>query len=310
MRSSTHQGVVQPKGFPPLPKDWVSEWETFSASDGKLQLFSVTHHRETWREPVALLALHGLGEHGGRYLHLPHYLQSVVSSVTCVDHRGHGRSEGLRGHVARFDLFVEDAVVAIRRLDEQLRRRFGRAEIHLLGHSFGGLVALRTVLSHPSLPLRSVTISAPLLGIRVKVPPVKKAAALALAKVWGSLHMTNEIDANLVSRDPEVVRAYLADRLVHNKITPQFFVELQEAMANTLKRHSGLMVPAQFLVPLEDRIVDPNATIGFFEKLEHREKLLKTYPGFFHEPMNDLGKEQVFEDLKAWISAHKMPGAN
>ncbi|MEO5970888.1 MAG: lysophospholipase [Bdellovibrionia bacterium] len=298
-----YQGSVQPKNFPDLPKDWVSEWETFPSSDGKLQLFSVIHHAKEWKGHRVLVVLHGLGEHGGRYLHVPHYVKSAVDAVLCLDHRGHGRSEGLRGHVDQFDLYADDVALAISRLDEQVRKRFGNAEIHLLGHSMGGLIALRTLFKH-HLPIASATVSAPLLGIRVHTPLVKKYLGIALSRIWGSLHMATELDASTLSHDQDVVKAYLADRLVHNKITPRFFTELQNAMSDTLRRESGLNYPVQMMTPLQDQIVDSDAALQFFRALKLRDKLLKTYPDFFHEPLNEIGKEQVFEDLVSWIKNH------
>jgi alpha-beta hydrolase superfamily lysophospholipase len=248
-----------------------------------------------------------MGEHGGRYFHVPHYLQDVVDAVYCLDLRGHGRSEGLRGHVERFDCLADDVAHAVRRFEEQLRKRFGRAELHLLGHSLGGHLVLRTLFLHPDLPLLSATASAPFLGIKAKVPAVKKLAAHALSRVWGSLQLSTGIDVSGLSRDKGVCDAYLEDRLVHDKMTPQFFTGMQAAFSDTLGREDGIRVPLQILVPLQDPIVDPEKSLAFFRGLKHRDKQLKTYPGFYHEPLNELGKEQVFADLADWIRAH--PGA-
>lgn len=298
-----YQGSIQPKGFPSIPPNWVSEWETFPSSDGKLQLFSSLHRREPWSGPRLLVILHGMGEHGGRYLHFPHYLQNTVDAVCCLDHRGHGRSEGLRGHVDSFDLLADDAALAISRIDHMLKKRFGRSEIHLLGHSMGGLVALRALIKH-HLPLASAAVSAPLLGIKVHTPVVKKYAGILLSRLWGSLHMSTELDANVLSHDPDVVEAYTSDRLVHNKITPKFFTELTGAMRDTLKRPSELMTPLQLILPLSDQVVDSEVSLEFFQRLNLKDQQLKTYPSFFHESFNEIGKEQVFEDFSAWIKNH------
>jgi alpha-beta hydrolase superfamily lysophospholipase len=295
---------VRPRNHPDLPSDWTSEWETFRSSDPKVQLFSVTHHKEPWKAKRILVVLHGLGEHGGRYLHVPHYVQSAVDSVYCLDLCGHGRSEGLRGHVERFDVFAEDLALSVRRLDEQLKKRFGYSEIHLLGHSLGGHIGLRALFLFPDLPIHSATISAPFLGIRAKVPFAKKFAAVTLSKIWRTLQLNTELDVNALSHDNEVCEAYLADRLVHSKMTPRFFTELQNAMADTLKRDVGITHPLQFIVPLQDELVDTEKSLEFFKRLKHRDKRLKTYPVFKHEPMNEIGKEQAFEDIVSWIESH------
>ncbi len=288
---------------------WASDWETFPSADGTLQLFSAIHHSETWQSEKALFVLHGLGEHGGRYAHFPYYLTKAgapFEAVYCLDQRGHGRSEGIRGHVDRFDSLTEDCILAIHRFDESLKKRFGKSEIHLFGHSMGGLVVLRALFRKPDLPIRSVTVSAPLLGIRVELPISKRAVAHVLSHVWGSLHMKNEVDPALLSHDKDVVEAYKADRLVHNKGTPRFYTELLAALADTRKRDSGLEYPLQMIVPMQDRIVDPQAALSFFRALKSRDKQLKTYPDFYHESFNEIGKEQAFEDLSTWIKTHSV----
>ncbi|MCM2323047.1 MAG: lysophospholipase [Oligoflexia bacterium] len=268
-----------------------------------MKLFSVLHaaplQKPLTRPPRVLVVSHGLGEHGGRYLHLPHFLAGAVDAVFCVDHRGHGRSEGLRGHVDRFDSYCDDLGLAIRRVAE--RYGSGGAEIHVLGHSLGGLIALRTLLNEPELPVRSLILSAPLLGIRVEVPFVKKMAAVTLSKLWGSLQLLNELEPGDLTHDPAVSEAYVADRLVHKKITPRLFSEMVATIDKTRKKDSGLAQPLLLLIPAEDRITDAAAATAFFHGLKHEDKQLKTYPGFFHEALNEVGKEKVFQDLSAWI---------
>ncbi len=297
-------GVKQPKGFPGLPAGWVSEWETFKSADGQAQLFSITHHREPWVGPRALVIVHGMFEHAGRYQHVPYYVQEVVDAVHCIDLQGHGRSEGIRGHIENFDFLRDDVALAVKRLDEKLKKRFGKSEIHLLGHSMGGMIVLRTLLAHPDLPLRSVSVSSPCLGVKVKVPAVKKAAAHVLKNIWGSLQLSAVLDAGLISHDPAVVETYVSDRLVHNKMTPKFFTLMTAAMENTVKHDTLTQVPLQFLVPLEDGVVDPEVELSFFKKLKDEKKRLKTYPGFFHEGLNEIGKEKMFADLVSWIRAN------
>lgn len=307
MQPANELGVIQPKGFPGLPKGWVSDWETFPSSDGQVRLFGILHHPhlDDWEGARALVVIHGLGEHSGRYLHFPYYLEKTVDAVYSYDHRGHGRSEGLQGHVENFDSFAEDLKVGIRRLDERLKSRFGKSEIHLFAHSLGGLITLRALFSDPKLPVESVTLSAPLLGIKVEVPFPKKVAARALSRIWGSLQLLSEVDARQLSHDQEVVQAYLSDRLVHKKVTPRMFTQMTAVMEEVRKRETGLEYPVMMQLPEDDRVTDSEAAIRFFRSLKQRDKLLKTYPGFFHESYNEMRKELAFEDLEKWLNLHR-----
>jgi alpha-beta hydrolase superfamily lysophospholipase len=118
--------------------------------------------------------------------------------------------------------------------------------------------------------------------------------------------MKNEIDASTVSRDPEVVTAYESDRLVHDLITPRMFTEMQRAMTEVHARaKSGeWSFPVQFYVPLQEKVVDEEATQAFYRALECKDKSERTYPEFFHESFNEPEKEQAFEDLRQWIRKH------
>jgi alpha-beta hydrolase superfamily lysophospholipase len=304
-----YQGNLQPKGFPPLPEGFVSETETFAGVEPKLQLFGVWHHpgkldTKARRHRLAII-VHGYGEHGGRYLHVPHYLKSIYDSFYCLDLRGHGRSEGLRGHVDRFDHYAGDVALAIKRLQERFGNSPAGFDLDLIGHSMGGLVALRVAHLFPELQIRYLVVSAPLLGIAVPVSPIKTAAAKLLSHVWSTLHMGNEIDERLLSRDPEVGIAYRADRLVSSKGTPRWYSELLKTMADTMIRHDGIAWPILLLVPTADKIVDESHGLEYFAALKHPDKELHKYEGYYHEIFNDLGKERVFEDIIQWVKKHQ-----
>ena len=307
-RESDHLGIIQPKGFPGLPSDWISSWETFPASSGPEQIFAVHYRRKPEGGPRVLVIVHGLFEHGGRYLHFPHYLEKALDEVLCFDLRGHGRSGGTRGHVARFDELTEDVIVVLKRLHADLMSRFGTSEIHLFGHSLGGLIALRVLHklaeNDPELPIHSATLSAPLIGLRTKVPLLKRSAAFVLSKLWSSVHLLSELDPRNLSHDPEVREVYVSDRLVHQKVTPRFFAELQFAISSTLKMNSGFKTPIQILVPLKDQVVDSDVVMRYFRDLKSSDKELKTYPNFCHEGFNEIGKEKAFEDIREWIEKH------
>ncbi len=292
-------GVKQPQGYPGLPDGWSSEWETLLASDGKTKLFASVHLKKETAIAKVLVVCHGFGEHGGRYLHFPYFLENSIDALYVHDQRGHGRSEGLRGDAPSFDSLVEDLDLVVR----HVAQKFQGAEIHLLGHSMGGHVALRLGFLVPNLPLRSYQISSPYLALFKEPPYAVRMAAGLLSKTWGSLSLTADVDPKVVSRDEAVIENYAADRLNHSRMTPRFYASMVLAQANTLARHQGLNYPVAFHLPLADELVSAAVARKFYDRLENVEKKLFEYPDFRHESMNEIGKEIFFENLASVIDA-------
>jgi lysophospholipase len=310
MSEATPQGVSHGlvPGFPGVPDSWKTSWSTSPSSDGKLNLFSMVHSRknalDTRGRPLRILfVFHGQGEHCGRYQHFPHYLADAVDVIATMDHRGHGRSEGVRGHVDRFEQYVLDACAFVERTAAEWGSDGRKVELHLFGHSMGGLISLLLLQEHSGIPFRSATLSAPLLGLKFEVPVAKRVVGHALSRVFGGLQLDTGLDSALVSHDPRVVEMYNQDKLVHGKATARFFTEMLEAIRRAQSR-DVLQVATQFLVPLADGLVDAQATLEFAGKLRQGGKRIMTYEGFFHESFNEMQKEKAFADLSTWIQEH------
>ncbi|MBS1962445.1 MAG: lysophospholipase [Bdellovibrionales bacterium] len=297
-----YYGVKQPQGFPGMPEGWFTEWETRVASDDATKLFALVHRKRDVAVKRVLVLVHGFGEHAGRYLHFPHYLDACGSGVDAVfayDQRGHGRSEGLRGDVDRFDSLADDLEGMLRHVET----KFPGAEIHLLGHSLGGHVALRFGFLHPGLPLKSFQVSAPYLALHKEPPLPLRGVAAVLSKTWKTLSLSTDVDASVLSRDDRVVENYSSDRLNHGRMTPRFYASMTAAQKDTLARREGFGYPGLAVhVPLADRLVNTPVTLAFFERLDLPGKRLFEYPDFRHEPMNEIGKEAFFENLSAVVS--------
>ncbi|MFW7379144.1 MAG: lysophospholipase [Oligoflexus sp.] len=296
-----------PEGFPQLRDQWLAEFETFTSADQKLQLFGQIFRPQKWRGDnahKALFVLHGQGEHGGRYVHWPFYVGESVSAVYALDHRGHGQSKGARGHVDQFDLYAADAALAINRFYEYLLEKFGKAEIHLFGHSMGGQVALRTILQHQDVPVSSLTLSSPMFDLAFPVPKVKEIAGRVLRKVLPNLPMQSNALGDLISSDPRVCRHYKNDHLNHGMISPAFFFSYLEAKEETIKRAAEIDVPLLVQVGMDDRIIQPRSIVKFYESLKNEERQLIRYDHLYHEIYNEPERERVFSDLCQWIQRY------
>ncbi|MEN9724057.1 MAG: lysophospholipase, partial [Pseudomonadota bacterium] len=279
----TFQGMAHGlvEGFPSVPDDWESASGTFSSASDGAKLFYLIHscpsRVSSGSGPLrVLIVLHGQGEHCGRYQHFPFFLQNSVDVVATMDHRGHGRSEGVRGHVERFQCYVQDAQKFVCEVKGRYSGLGRPVVFHLLGHSMGGLIALLLLQEHGDLEFQSATLSAPLLGLKFPVPLLKRVVGHAMSRVLGSLQLETGLDTNLVSHDSRVVQAYAEDSLVHSKATTRFFTELLGAMVRARSRNS-LAVPTLFLVPLADEIVESQATLEYAASLKQAHHRVVTY---------------------------------
>jgi len=304
-----YYGVKQPAGFPGLPDGWYTEWETRVAADGKTKLFALVHQKKNTPVKNVLVLVHGFSEHSGRYLHFPHFLDASHAGIDALysyDQRGHGRSEGLRGDAESFDALADDLAGIVRHVET----KFPGAGVHLYGHSLGGHVALRLGFLHEGLPLKTFQVSAPYLAL-FKEPalPLKMAASL-LSKTWSTLSLGTDVDASVLSRDERVVENYGADRLNHGRMTPRFYTSMSAAQRDTLHRTSGFHYPLAVHLPLADGLVKSATTREFYDRLENPlGKQLFEYRDFRHEPGNEIGKEQFFENLSGVLSGKIIEGA-
>lgn len=256
----------------------------------------------TWsRSPVsektrALFVIHGLGEQSDRYTHFTRFLPKEFSLIIAMDLPGHGMSEGPRGHIEKFSDYTEAAV----KIFKQVQSQQPNIEWHWLGHSLGGLVTLVALSTHTELTLKSCVLSAPYLGVSMPVPLLKKMFAQLINPILGHFPVANEIDATLLTHDKEEIQKYLSNPLNHNLVTPRFFIESTRTCKNMNSLDLTLNYNVAFVVPIEEKIVSNDATFSFFKKLKMahgKKKVLYTFPGFYHESFQELGKERAFNAI-------------
>lgn len=254
----------------------------------------------TWEVPnprAGILLVHGLAEHSGRYEAVGQYFASHGFSAFAFDARGHGQSDGRRGHASNFDCFLQDLERFRREVEGMLTTR---VPLFLLGHSMGGLVTLRYVEEYDA-PLRGAVVISPWLATALPVPRWKVTLASALARVLPSVPFRARIDAGALSRDADVVRAYREDPLVHDIITPRLFSEVSHAMGLVMQRSDRLSVPLLVLLPGADRIVDSERTLAFTRHLPPSSATVKVYPGHYHELLNEPDRLAILRDARGWI---------
>lgn len=252
---------------------------------------------------AALAIVHGMGEHSGRYPHVVDRLVPLGYAIYALDHRGHGRSPGKRGHINAWSEFRED----VRALVQFVWSREPGRPFFLMGHSLGGLIVLDYTLHYPD-SLLGVISSAPALA-QTGVSPALIAISRVLSRITPGLTINTGLDAAGISRDPAVVQAYRDDPLVHGMASPRLGTELTRTMEWVMAHAGEWQVPLLMVHGGADPIVPAASSQAFFERVPVADKQRIEYEGGYHEPHNDIIHDQVTVDLTGWLDAHLPGGA-
>jgi alpha-beta hydrolase superfamily lysophospholipase len=269
----------------------------FDAVDG-LRLF---FRRWFVAEAKGLVAIvHGLAEHSGRYEQVVDFLCAAGWSVATFDCRGHGQSGGRRAHIDYFQEYLDDTGSF---LDEVKRAGYAGVPI-LLGHSQGGLIAARFAQMLPD-AVAGLVLSSPFLGLAMKVSAFKAAAGKLASKILPTLAIKTGLDPAWLSHDRDVVKKYADDPLVSNIATTRWFTEIQPAQETALRQAGEIRCPLLMLLAGNDRVVSSPASKSLFEGAGSTDKILYEYPDYYHEVLNEVGRDKVLSDLGSWLGSHR-----
>ena len=271
-------------------------------ADG-LQLFAQSWEPDSEPEAVVFL-IHGLGEHSGRYNHVAEQFNRADIALTAFDLRGHGRSDGIRGHSPHYESLLDDIFQGL----ENTRHRWPNRPLFLYGQSLGGNLVIHYVLKRRP-ALAGVIASAPLFRPAFKPPAWKMTFAHTLHALHISVALSNELDPNALSRDPDVVRRYQTDPFVHDRITPQLAVDMLRAGKWNLEHATEFPLPLLLMHGSADRITSAEASSEFAAGAGDT-CTLKLWPGLTHELHNEPfteplhgnpEKPQVLDVVLDWI---------
>ncbi len=276
----------------------IQQTEGYFSGYDKKQLYY-----QSWSkgDPQAIVIVtHGLAEHSGAYkLFSETLLSKIPLDIYAWDLRGHGRSEGKRGLVESFQEYIKDYHTFYKLVkagnDKQL-------PIVLLGHSMGGLVTVKFLLDYEAnIEVKGFVLSSPLMGISMKVSPVKDYAAKMMVSLLPTITMSNDINFRDLSHDLEIIKSYDADPFRHNRISPKLYLDFLETFPKVFDAANRIQLPALIQFAGDDKLVDKFSTLKFFDALGSIQKEKIEYTNFYHEIYNELERERVYEDLSVFI---------
>jgi acylglycerol lipase len=243
---------------------------------------------------VALM--HGYGEHCRRYDELASELAGRGHVVCLFDARGHGRSSGQRGHVRDYGDYVADYAAFARRV----RARHAPRPLVAMGHSNGGLIALRAIQAGLD-GARGLVLTGPLLGLRAERKAVPDAVARALSALLPRLPVPSGIRSEDLTHDPELREAHRRDGRVHGVATARWYWEMTLAARAALAGAQRVTLPLLIVQGADDPLVDPAIVAEFHERAGAADKRLVLRPGELHEVLNETERRRTFDTIGEWI---------
>jgi alpha-beta hydrolase superfamily lysophospholipase len=253
---------------------------------------------------AAVLLVHGLAEHSGRYANLVDHFVPRRFAVYGMDHIGHGKSDGARAYIERFDDFVEP----LRTYFGMVREWRAEVPIFLVGHSLGALIGA-TYLLHYQDGLQGAILSGPAVKIPGNISPAIMLAGRVLSVLIPKIGVMG-LDARGVSRDPAVVAAYVNDPLVFTgKVTARLGAEMLKAMQRMSVEANRIRLPVLILQGSADKLVDPAGAAMLHGLVGSTDKTLKVYAGLYHEVYNEPERDLVLRDVESWLEVRLAPSS-
>lgn len=248
--------------------------------------------------PRAVIVLvHGQGEHSGRYPHVISALTAQQFKTFTFDLRGHGLSEGQRGHFESMDQILDDLQLLV----DQVEQAFPDIPKFLYGHSLGGNIVLSYVISRQH-PFKACVVTSPIIRLGTEPTELKLKVARTLASMRPTVDFRNDLDRSGLSRDPAVVSAYINDPQVHDRVSARGGVAIVDNCAWLVKNAQQLKLTTLLMQGTADRIVNPLATRDFAHKtgpnVTYRE-----WDGYYHELHNEPEREQVIDFMISWLNS-------
>ncbi|MDY0200099.1 MAG: lysophospholipase [Bacteroidales bacterium] len=248
--------------------------------------------------PQAVICLcHGWGEHSLRYTSWAQRFVAKNYAFIAWDHYGHGQSDGKKGHIPNYNIFMEEVKLIMRKASQL----FPSVPIVLYGHSMGGNIAINFALTEKQPGLLIAT--SPWIRLANEPSPILRFFVSILNRIAPALQIKAPVNPNGMSHSKSVVEHYKTDPLNHGKITPRLLTEITKAGKYAIANIAQLDKPFLLLHGDADSIASYHASAGLLKNCKTCSFI--PFKDMYHELHNeDKVKDEVFGIICEWISGN------
>ena len=271
----------------------MKEYTSILSKDG-LKITTFSNYLKS--EKGVIIITHGMGEHSMRYTEMSDFYTNEGYTVISFDIRGHGLSEGKRGHTPGFEFLMDD----IERVYTQVKKDYPSLPIFLFGHSMGGNLVLNFLLRKPN-SICGAIVTGAYLKLGFDPPKWKIILAKLSSSIWPTLSQPTELELDALSRNKEVIRKYENDELVHDRITSAFFINVHFAGQYVIDHANEIKTPLLVMHGMEDRLTSPKGSQEFASNAGENVHL-KMWDGLYHELHNEPEKQEIFNYEMEWMN--------
>ncbi len=247
--------------------------------------------------PTAVIGLvHGMGEHINRYNHLAAFFNKKNFAVVGFDQRGHGQSEGQRGHAPNLQILLD----SISELLVEIEIRYPDLPVFLYGHSMGGGIVLNYVLRrHPT--IQGAVVTSPWIDLAFSPSSGRVMLGKLMRILYPKYSESSNLETQYLAHDLQVVKDYVADPLVHDQITAAMAMGMIDGGKWLLNYHNTVKIPLLIMHAGDDQITSPRASEQLAKQL-NGDVTFKKWAGLYHEIHNEAQQEEIFRFTYNWMS--------
>jgi alpha-beta hydrolase superfamily lysophospholipase len=289
-------------------------------------------------KPQAVLHIvHGMAEHGLRYERFAQKLNACGIEVWAADQRGHGKTAdlsvndpgkgGLMGHCSDkggFNRISAD----VDALNRSAQAAHPDLPFFLMGHSWGSFIVQNYIENYRISGINGCILSGsrgpgglkvkagiPLMNLFALLYGRRNGSPLARSAADGPYNhpfKPNRTSFDWLSRDEKEVDAYVSDPCSGNLCSTGFYCDLISGLNQIHKpaAMSQIQISLPIYVfsgsadPVGDLGASPTALVKQYRALGIKDMEFVLYPGARHETLNETNREEVVDNLIAWINRH------